>query len=169
MLALTAKPPQTIVGMTTGGTMRCQRTAFLVVFCASSILFAQTAPTKQAEAIVEVAKKAAVHSLNFTQGDLASLTSARPDFTPEGWSEFMNHMNGFLDAKGAPTFSSNFTPSGDAVVITEENGVIHFKVPGTLAQTLNQSRTTYHHAEIDVKAGGKPTKISHLEQIYKAH
>ena len=148
--------------------MRCQRAAFLVVFCSSSIFFAQTAPTKQTEAIVEVAKKAAVHSLSFTQGDLASLTAARPDFTPEGWSEFMNHMNGFLDAKGAPTFSSDFTPSGDAVVIAEENGVIHFKVPGTLTQTQNKSRTTYDHAAIDVKAAGKPIKISHLEQIYEA-
>ena len=66
-----------------------------------------------------------------------------------------------------PTFNSNFVPSGKAVVISEE-GVIHLRIPGTLTQTQGGSKTTYNHSEIDVKAGGKPVKIEHLEPIYKA-
>jgi hypothetical protein len=129
-------------------------------------LFAQTqspAKTDQA-AIVAFAQKAAVRALDFRQGDIGSLTHACADFTPEGWKEFMKHMEGWLDQKGAPTFTSSFVPSRDAVVLGLENGVVHLRIPGTLKQTQNQSSTTYR-AAIDVRAGGKPTKIQHLEQI----
>jgi hypothetical protein len=151
--------------------MRCYVAVILVVLFMGDALVAQTAAASAEEqaGIVQFAQKAAVRSLTFNQGDIESLTGARDSFTPEGWREFLKHMNGFLDEKGAPTFSSSFVPSGDAVVVGQEAGMIHFKVPGTLTQTQNKSRTTYNHAEIDVMAGGKPIRITHLEQIYRAH
>jgi hypothetical protein len=151
--------------------MRCYVAVILAVSLMDDALFAQTAAAspKEQAAIVQFAQKAAVRSLNFDQGDIESLTGARDGFTPQGWSEFLKHMNGFLDEKGAPTFSSSFAPSGDAVVVGQDAGMIHFRAPGTLTQTQNKSRTTYNHAEIDVRAGGKPIRITHLEQIYLAH
>ena|SRR5579864_831943 len=137
-------------------------------FAISSVLAQTAGVTAKNQAAVEFAQKAAVRALSFNQGDAESLRRARPDFTPEGWNEFMRQMQGFMDEKGAPAFSSKFAPSGKAVVIREEQGLIHFRIPGTLTQTQGTSRTTYSHSEIDVKAGGQPVKIEHLEAIYKA-
>ncbi len=136
-----------------------------VVFCCCVPLFPQTQQPTKADpaAIVAFAQTAAVHALNFHQGDAGSMTHSQVDFTAEGWKDFMKHMEGFLDQKGAPTFSSSFIPSKDAVVVGEENGVIHLKILGTLKQTQNQSTTTYR-AAIEVRAGGKPPKIQLLEQ-----
>ena len=120
------------------------------------------------QAALQLAQKAAVRALNFSQGDASSLRRARADFTSEGWNEFMKQMQGFMDEKGAPAFGSRFVPSGKAVVISEKNGVIHLKIPGTLTQTQGGSRTTYNHSAIEVTAGGTPIKIKHLEAIYKA-
>ena len=127
-------------------------------------------PANQAT-IVAAAQKAVLRAVNFHQGDLAALNSARADFTAEGWKEFIKHMQGFLDEKGAPTFNSSFVPSKDAVVVGQENGVIHLRIPGTLKQTQNQSSTTYR-AFLDVYAfrdlpghAGKPIKIQRLEQV----
>ena len=38
---------------------------------------------------------------------------AKPDFTADGWKEFMKRMDGWLDAKGAPVGSQLFTPLGE--------------------------------------------------------
>jgi hypothetical protein len=122
-----------------------------------------TAAKNDQAAIVAFAQAATIRALNFCQGDAASLTQSRADFTPQGWKDFMKHMEGFLDQKGAPTFGSNFVPSKDAVVVGEEKGIVHLKILGTLKQTQNQSATTYR-AAIQVHAGGKPLKIAHLEQ-----
>jgi hypothetical protein len=140
-----------------------------LISLASCSLLAQTAAEPAtSRAVVELIQKAAVRALNFTQGDAESLRRARTGFTPESWSELMKQMQGFIDEKGTPAFSSKFAPSGKAVVISKEEGLIHLKIPGTLTQTQGASRTTYSHSEIDVKAGGKPLKIEHLEPIYKA-
>ncbi len=146
--------------------MRCHLIMPSVALFAGILVFAQTEPPAQTDqaAIIAFAQKAAVRALNFRQGDIGSLTRARADFTPEEWKEFMKHMEGWLDQKGAPTFSSSFEPSRDAVVVGLENGIVHLRIPGTLKQTQNLSSTTYR-AAIDVHAGGNPTKIQHLEQI----
>lgn len=121
--------------------------------------------------IIAFAQKAALQSVNFRQGDIASLARTRADFTPEGWKDFMKHMEGFLDANGAPTFTSSFVPSKDAVFLDSKNGVVHFRIPGTLTQTSAASRTTYR-AALEVYAlrdllthGGGSIKIQRLEQI----
>lgn len=140
-------------------------TFFVALFTAVPLL-AQDQPTSKADqaAIVAFAQKAAVQALNFNQGDIASLTHARTHFTDEGWKDFMKHMEGWLDQKGAPTFTSSFVPSKDAVVVGQENGIVHLRIPGTLKQTQNKSSTTYR-AAIDVYAGSKPAKVQRLEQM----
>lgn len=136
-------------------------------------VFAQSAsPAERDRAtIVEVAQQAAVAAVNFHVGDAAGLNRARADFTPEGWKDFINHMQGFLDDQGAPTFTSTFVPSKDANVVDQKDGVVHFRIPGTLTQSSNLGKTTYR-AALEVYAlrdmmihGGKPIKIQHLEQI----
>ena len=136
-------------------------------------LFAQNPGPNKADqaAIVRAAQDAAFRALNFHQGDVASLMRARADFTPDGWKDFMKHMEGFIDQKGAPTFTSHFTPSRSATVLDDKDGVVRFRVPGTLTQSNNLGRTTYR-AAIEVYAtrdrlihGGKAIKIQRLEQI----
>jgi hypothetical protein len=119
-------------------------------------------PTDQA-AIVAPVQNAVVRALNFDQGDGARLRGAREDFTPEGWQQFMKRLDGWLDARGAPTFSSSFVPSGNATILGQDDGALHVVIRGTLKHSQNASTTTYPIV-IDVRAGGKPLKIEHLEQ-----
>jgi hypothetical protein len=122
-------------------------------------------------AIVAAAQAAVVRAVNFREGDAQGWKRARIDFTPEGWADFVKHMQGFLDAKGAPTFNSSFVASHDAVVLDSDNGVVHFRIPGTLTQSSNVSKATYK-AALEVFAlrdasttGGQSIKIKRLEQI----
>src|SRR5262249_41231582 len=121
--------------------------------------------------IVSVAQKAAIAAVNFRQGDAAALARARADFTPEGWQAFMKHMEGFLDPKGAPTFTSTFVPSKSAPLFDEKDGVVHFTIPGTLTQSSQLSKTSYR-AALEIYAlrdllvhGGQSIKIQRLEQV----
>jgi hypothetical protein len=126
---------------------------------------AQTTPmsaTDQA-AIVAPVQKAVVRALNFDRGDVERLKGAKDDFTPEGWREFMKRLDGWLDDKGAPTFSSSFVPSGDATILGQGDGALHVVIRGTLKHSQNASTTTYPIV-IEVRAGGTPLKIEHLEQ-----
>jgi hypothetical protein len=143
------------------------------VFLTSIPLFAQSSSPERRDqdTIIASAQDAAVRAVNFRQGDAEGWKRGRRDFTPDGWKEFVKHMQGWLDEKGAPTFSSNFVPSRNAVVIGNENGVAHFRIPGTLTQRRNGSRTTYP-AAIEVYVfrdllihGGSSIKLKHLEQI----
>jgi hypothetical protein len=102
-----------------------QQAVLLIVL--SGCLVAQTAATPAADEVAAAVQKAAVRSLNFEQGDARSLNKARPDFTPQGWEEFMKPLQGFLDANGAPQFSSTFVPAGNAVITSNENGVVRLK------------------------------------------
>lgn len=143
-----------------------QLMVFLGAFLAGISLFAQAQgpANRDQAAVVTFARKTAVQALNFRQGDSASLTKTRADFTPEGWKEYMKHIEGFLDRKGAPTFSSSFVPSSSATVVDKSDGGVHLRIPGILKQTQNRSSTTYR-AVLDVTAGGKPAKIRHLETL----
>ena len=153
--------------------VRRQLIVVFAVFVICTPLFAQSSSpeSRDQNTIVASAQDAAVQAVNFRQGDAEGWKRGRPDFTPEGWAEFVKHMQGWLDEKGAPTFSSSFVPSRNAVVIGNENGVVHFRIPGTLTQRQNGSRTSYR-AALEVYAfrdllihSGKAIKIKHLEQI----
>src|SRR5262245_17579045 len=121
---------------------------------------AQTQPMADGVAPVQ---NAVVKVLNFDQGNLQRLQGARSDFTPDGWTAFIKHLDGFLDAKGAPTYTSSFTPSGNARVVSQGAGALDLVIPGTLKQTQNTSSTTYPIV-VEVKARGNPLKIDHLKQ-----
>lgn len=124
-------------------------------------LAAQNAPRERSNFALE---KTVVAALSFQQADLASLNRAHDNFTSKGWDEFIKMMQGFLDANGAPTFTSRFVPAAPAVITNEENGSISAKLPGTLTQTHDKSTTTYR-LRIEVQTTGTPPKINHLEQI----
>lgn len=153
------------------GAMRILVTAMLAAALGTGALWAQSSATttKEQEATMEAARKMAIRAMHFSQGDAVGLNNGRASFTEDGWKEFMKHLNGFLDDKGAPTFTSDFAPSGKAVFVGEEDGIVHFKIPGTLTQTSGKSTTTYGHAQLDVTAGGTPVKITRLEQVLALH
>jgi hypothetical protein len=134
-----------------------------VSFLSGPLHSGAAAPTEDQAAVVKSAQSAAVQALDFEQGNLQSLLDARDDFTLDGWNDFMKHMRGYVDAKGVPQFSQSFVPSGDPVVIGEKDGIVHFTIRGKLKQTHDSSSTTYDHVEIDMRVGGMPIKIQHLE------
>lgn len=114
-------------------------------------------------------QKVAVAALNFREGDAAGFNRAHADFTSEGWKDFLTHMQGFLGAKGAPTFTSSFIVKHAAMLLDEKNGVLHVKIPGSLTQSNKLGRTVYDHAAIEVYAfrdqSAGRIKIQKLEQI----
>lgn len=122
------------------------------------------APDAAQADIISPAERAAVRAVNFRQGDAAGFFASRGGFTEAGWRDFVRRMQGFLDERGAPTFTSAFVASGNAHVLDEKNGILRFSIPGTLTQTNNLGRTTYRGA-LEVTAGGTPVKIQKLEQI----
>lgn len=125
----------------------------------SSPALAQTTPADQAALV----QKAVVRALNFDRGDLARLRGARDGFTAEGWTRFMKHLDGWVDEKGAPTYTSSFVPSAEPRIVSQSDGVLNVMIPGTLKQTQNGSSTTYR-VVVEVRATGKPMKIEHLKQ-----
>jgi hypothetical protein len=129
-------------------------------------VFLESAPTLAGERLTGVAfaQAAGIRAVNFHQGDAKCLSRARRDFTPAAWRDFMKYMDGYVDAKGAPLFDSSFVPSHDAEVLGTDNGVVHIRIPDTLIQSSGSSRTTYR-AAIEMYAGGRPPRITHLEQI----
>jgi hypothetical protein len=62
----------------------------------------------------------------------------------------MKRLDGWLDEKGAPTFS-------------QSDGVLHLTIPGTLKHRQNNLTSTYPIV-VEVRASGRPVKIEHLEQ-----
>ncbi len=144
----------------------CRRLVLLMALFVGIPSLARSAPpsAKDEDAIVASVQKAVVRALDYKQGERASLMDAKPDFTADGWKEFMKRMDGWLDAKGAPLGSQRFTPLGAAVVKSREDGVIRLSIPGTLEQRQNASRTTYR-VTVDVQLVGSLMKIEHLEPL----
>ena len=138
----------------------------LAVFFAAKATFAQhkTPEIVDESAIVAMAQQITMQALNFQEGDVQAFTKPRAQFTAEGWAAFMKHMDRWLDAKGAPKFTSSFTPTGNPIIAARENWNLGIMIPGLLKQTHNKSSTTYR-SYIEVLAGGEPIKIRHLEQV----
>jgi hypothetical protein len=122
------------------------------------------APSTKDHAAADFAEKAAVRALTFREGDLASLTDAKDDFAPSAWSDFLKQFEGFLDANGAPQYTSEFAPSGPAAVVRNEDGAVHLRIPGKLTQSHMKSRTVYR-VKVDVQVSGTPPKIFHLKPV----
>jgi hypothetical protein len=136
---------------------------FVLRLVAFALAIATFQPADQTS-ITSFAERASVRALTFQQGDRRAFMEARASFTPEAWTAFLKDMRGWLDESGAPTFGSSFVPAGGARIVATENGVVHVRVPGTLTQTQNQSRTTYRRFAVDVWAAGDPPKIQKLTQ-----
>jgi hypothetical protein len=134
----------------------------------SSPVFAQNnpVPTAQQTAAVGLVQKAVVRALNFDRGDVERLRGARDGFTSEGWKGFLKHLDGWLDDKGAPTFSSSFVPSGEPTVVSQSDGGFQVTIPGTLKHSQNASSTTYR-VVVEVRASGQPPKIESLKQTIR--
>ena len=115
------------------------------------------------------AQKIAIAALNFRQGDTSGFNRARANFTLNGWKEFVKHMEGYLDAEGSPTFTSTFVTTRPARMLDDKDGVIHFRIPGTMTQSSQIGKTTYQRFAIEVyavrDATEKRIKIQRLEQI----
>jgi hypothetical protein len=146
-----------------GGQLSCQFENDKLVLIAVEVSPGQSNNREQAN-IVAFAEGAAVRAANFRQGDAAGFTGNREEFTDNAWKDFLNRMQGFLDEKGAPTFSSSFVASGTAKVIDERNGIVRCRIVGTLTHSNQLGKTTYR-AALEVVAGGKPVRIQKLEQI----
>jgi|SRR5215467_1913922 len=99
--------------------MHTELKCVLVVVLLSIPAFAQNAARSGPDqaAIVRLGQKAAIAALNFQQGDAAGFARSRDDFTTDGWKNFVKSMQGFLDEKGAPTFTSSFVAAHDATVV----------------------------------------------------
>ena len=124
-----------------GGQLSCQFENNKLVLIAVEVPPGQDPNREQAD-IVTLGQRAAVRAVNFNQGDGAGFTGNRGDFTDDAWKDFVNHMQGFLDEKGAPTFTSSFVASGPAKVLDEKNGTVRFRIPGTLTQSSKLGKTT---------------------------
>ena len=151
--------------------MPLRSAVFLVAALLSAISLNAQSPTSAApsakdQAAADFAEKAGVRALTFREGDLASLTDAKDDFAPAAWRDFLKQFEGFLDAKGAPQYTSEFAPSGPAVIVRNENenGVVRLTIPGKLTQSHLKSRMVYR-VKIDVQVSGTPPKIVHLKPI----
>ena len=151
--------------------MRCALSAVVVVMFLSIASFGHSASYQAAERSSAVAaiQTAAVAALNFRQGDAAGLNRSRPDFTINGWKDFMKHMEGFLDGKGAPTFTSSFVAARQATILDEKDGAVHLRIPGSLTQTSGLAKTVYRRSALEVYAirdsGEGEFKIERLKQI----
>ena len=149
----------------------CFKVLAIAVFLGLPVFAQNSTPSGSDQAaVVSFGEKAAIAALNFQQGDAIGFARAHDDFTSDGWKDFMKHMEGFLDQKGAPTFTSSFVASRAATVPDQKKEVLHFRIPGTLTQSNKLGRTTYRAAlEVYVlpnrTAGGRPIKIQRLEQI----
>jgi hypothetical protein len=143
----------------------------LCAFLANDLTSAQEVSkglTGDQAAAVRYAEIASVRALDFSQGNLASLIDVKDDFTAKGWGDFIKKLDGWLDDKGAPKFSSNFSPSGKALDIHREGGTLNLTIPGVLKhESRNQYgglSTTAYRVEIDIQLTGKPLKIERLIQ-----
>ena len=120
---------------------------------------------------IAAAQKAALAAVNFQRGDAAGFARARGDFTPDGWTAFLKPMEPFMDRNGAPTLTSTFVASRDAILVGEAQGVLHLRIPGTLTQQNQIGTTTYSPAALEVFAvrnrtpGSNPVSIQELKQI----
>ena len=140
-----------------------------VIFGTNSFGQDASGSNPQNEDDLVTAQKIAIAALNFRQGDANGFNHARGNFTVSGWKDFMKHMEGFLDAEGSPTFTSTFVATRAARTLDDKDGIIHFKVPGTMTQSNQIGKTTYQHFAIEVYAVRdsieKRIKIQRLEQI----
>ena len=86
------------------------------------------------------------------------MKKAKAQFTEVGLRRLEGQLIGFIDEKGAPTFSQTFTPLRELSVTRIEGGVIKANLLGTQKQTSGTSTTTYNGI-IEIELDEKTLKI----------
>jgi hypothetical protein len=121
-----------------------------------------------ADASANEVVEAFVRSQRLKQGDAQSLHTAEKEYTAAGLSELKQKMIGFIDDQGAPAFSQDFIPEGDAVTTSQEGDAVKVRVSGVLKQVHDIAVTVYP-ASFEIKAVGSPPKIIGFSMLSKAH
>lgn len=146
--------------------MRCFAVLVFATFLTAQSMAQESAPNQPK--LVQEATTISLRTLQFTQGDLASLLDAKSQFTTAGWAEFMKKLQGWQDEKGAATFSSRLVPSGPALDVRRHDGVIDLTIPGVLEQESRNAyggvSTTRYRAEVYVQFAESSRKVAHLKQ-----
>jgi hypothetical protein len=122
----------------------------------------------QDSTIIEYGTEVVSKALNFSQGDRESLVDAQDFFSPKGWEAFMKKLNGWLDEKGAPKYTSSFKQGERPPKVQAVEGGFVLTVFGDLKQQSRNeyggvSTTTYSVA-VDMTISNKPLQIELLEQ-----
>lgn len=99
--------------------------------------------------LVQHATALGLRAMEFNQGNLPSLLDAEKDFITEGWMEFKVKLNGWLDEKGAATFSSVFVPSGPALDVRRRDRVMYLTIPGVLKHENLTNMAEYRQRDIE--------------------
>ncbi len=149
--------------------MRTILTLFLrSILVAFAIEGAASAQVNEFDAQTRFAESVVVDALDFRQGDLPSLVDAEHLFTPPGWADFVKRLAGYVDAQGAATFTSTFTPTGPAVATKQNKESLIVTVPGVLKHERRsapgEASTASYRAEIDITVSPRPFKIDLLIQ-----
>ena len=108
-----------------------------------------------------LARQVAEGALEFTEGDISSLKDAQDDFTPAGWETFLKQLAISPDDRGAPQFSSTFTPS-EIVLIGDDERTVRLGIGGTLKQSRAASSTNYR-VVVYIQLDKRTKKVSSLE------
>ena len=126
----------------------------LLLVLMSGFASANSPPPLDLKAITETI----ILSQALVQGDAESLKKAKAQFTEVGLRRLEGQLIGFIDEKGAPTFSQTFTPLRELSVTRIEGGVIKANLLGTQKQTSGTSTTTYNGI-IEIELDEKTLKI----------
>lgn len=146
--------------------MRSIATVLLAAFVTQQAFSSEPVPGQATP--VQEATAVCVRALAFDQGDSASLLDVKDRFSAEGWAGFMKKLDGWLDGKGAATFTSRFVPSGPVLDVRRHDGVVDLTIPGVLEQQSHNAyggvSTTKYRAEIDLQLAEATRKVTHLKQ-----
>lgn len=120
------------------------------------------------DSIIEYGTEVISKALNFIQGNRASLVDAQNFFSSKGWEVFMKKLNGWLDEKGAPKYTSSFKQGKRSPEILAVEGGFILTIYGDLKQQSHNefggvSMTTYSVA-VSATISKKLLKIELLEQ-----
>lgn len=146
--------------------MRSIAIVFAAAFLSARACAGQPLPDQAG--LVQEATAVCIQTLQFAQGDKASLLDAKGHFTPEGWAQFMEKLQGWQDDRGAATFTSRFAPSGPALDVRRHDGVVYLTIPGVLEQESRNAyggvSTTRYRAEVELQFAEATHKVTRLKQ-----
>ena len=133
-------------------------TALSLVFFISCARWQVTGKNDDLSAFV---KQVSERALDFSEGNNTSLKDAQDDFTSAGWKSFLKQLTISPDDRGAPQFSSTFSPS-EIVLIGDDGGTVRIGIGGILKQSRAASSTKYR-VVVYIQLDKLTKKLSSLE------